>query len=57
MAQVLNESLNEVEALQKPSPGGQTGNMLSFVALSRRATSLTSKARLNEHVSCQPESL
>ena len=56
MAQVLDETLNAVEVLQKQSPAGLTGNMPSFVALSRQATSLPSKVRLAAHFSGQPES-
>jgi len=50
MAQVLDETLNAVEVLQKPSPKGLTGKLPSVVALSRQATSLA------EHFSGQPES-
>ena len=49
--QVLDEALNEVEALQKPSSAEQTGNTLNFVALSRRLTNLPSDVRLSERVS------
>ena len=56
MAQVLDETLNAVEVLQKPSPKGLTGKLPSVVALSRQATSLPSKVRLAEHFSGQPES-
>ena len=56
MAQVLDETLNAVEVLQKPSPKGLTGKLPSFVALSRQATSLPSKERLAEHFSGLPES-
>ena len=55
MAQVLDETLNAVEALQKPSPKGLTGKLPNFVALSRQATSLPSKVRLAEQFSGQPE--
>ena len=50
MAQVLDETLNAVEVLQKPSHKGLTGKLPSVVALSRQATSLA------EHFSGQPES-
>ena len=56
MAQVLDETLNAVEVLQKPSPKVLTGKLPSFVALSRQASSLPSKVHLAEHISGQPES-
>ena len=56
MAQALDETLNAVEVLQTPSPTGLTEKLPSFVALSRQATSLPSKARLAEQFSGLPES-
>ena len=48
MAQVLNETLNAVEVLQKPSPVGLTGDKpISLHSLDRTPACLQKRALLN----------